>query len=72
MDWTDDGIVLAARRHGETSAVVPTQMIRGSFCENTAAPIEPAPYLSKIAFQVVPAFLDRNTPPEADATSTVR
>ena len=22
MDWTDDGIVLAARRHGETSAVV--------------------------------------------------
>ena len=22
IDWTDDGIVLAARKHGETSAIV--------------------------------------------------
>ncbi|HEX9837251.1 MAG TPA: recombination protein O N-terminal domain-containing protein, partial [Alphaproteobacteria bacterium] len=28
MDWTDEGIVIAARKHGETSAIV-TLLTRG-------------------------------------------
>lgn len=42
----------------------------GSFWENATSPIDAAPYWSKIGSQVVPAFVDLNTPPEAEATST--
>jgi len=50
MDWQDDGIVLSARRHGETSAIVTlltrergahAGLIKGGFSKRTRATIEP-------------------------------
>lgn len=50
MDWQDDGIVLSARRHGETSAVVRVLtaehgvhagLIKGGFSKRQRANIEP-------------------------------
>jgi len=50
MDWQDDGIVLSARRHGETSAIVTlltpehgahAGLVKGGFAKRTRATIEP-------------------------------
>lgn len=50
MDWQDDGIVLSARRHGETSAIVTlltrgrgahAGLVKGGFSKRTRATIEP-------------------------------
>ncbi|MBL4748571.1 MAG: DNA repair protein RecO [Magnetovibrio sp.] len=50
MDWQDDGIVLSARRHGETSAVVRVLtadhgvhagLVRGGYSKRQRANIEP-------------------------------
>lgn len=50
MDWSDDGIVLASRRHGETSAIVTlltrergahAGMVKGGFSKRTRSTIEP-------------------------------
>ncbi|HEY9080787.1 DNA repair protein RecO [Magnetovibrio sp.] len=50
MDWQDDGIVLSARRHGETSAIVTlltrergahAGLVKGGFAKRTRALIEP-------------------------------
>lgn len=50
MDWSDDAIVLSARRHGETSAIVTlltrergahVGLVKGGFAKRTRATIEP-------------------------------
>ena len=50
MDWQDDGIVLSARRHGETSAIVSVLtrahgahagLVKGGFAKRHRATIEP-------------------------------
>ena len=50
MDWQDNGIVLSARRHGETSAIVQILtrergvhggLVKGGFSKRTRATIEP-------------------------------
>lgn len=50
MDWQDDGIILSARRHGETSAVVTVLtrehgahagLVKGGFSKRHRATIEP-------------------------------
>ena len=52
------------------SSPVPTQMMLGSFWKKATSPMEAEPYLSKMGSQVVPAFTDLKTPPEAEATRT--
>ena len=50
MQWTDDGIILSARRHGETSAIVTVLtrdhgahagLVKGGFSKRQRAQIEP-------------------------------
>jgi len=50
MDWQDDGIILSARRHGETSAIVHVLtrghgahagLVKGGFSKRQRATIEP-------------------------------
>ena len=50
MDWSDDGIVLSARRHGETSAIVTlltrergahAGLVKGGFSKRSRSTIEP-------------------------------
>ena len=45
-------------------------MILGSFWKKATSPMEAEPQLSKMGSQVVPAFTDLKTPPEAVATRT--